>query len=131
VLEIDPERKIARVQPGVILDVLRQEAEKHELTFAPDPSTHSHCTLGRSEERRCCRSLAPAWAVRESCAEPYPGCGTARLVGRPPRGLPLHHETGTGQVCDVVLRQEQRGSRAGVGCGPGHGAACAEGVVNI
>jgi FAD/FMN-containing dehydrogenase/Fe-S oxidoreductase len=46
VLEIDPERRIARVQPGVILDVLRQEAERHHLTFAPDPSTHSHCTLG-------------------------------------------------------------------------------------
>ena len=46
VLEIDPERKTARVQPGVILDVLRAEAEKHQLTFAPDPSTHSHCTLG-------------------------------------------------------------------------------------
>jgi FAD/FMN-containing dehydrogenase/Fe-S oxidoreductase len=46
ILEIDPERRIARVQPGVVLDRLRAEAEKHHLTFAPDPATHSHCTLG-------------------------------------------------------------------------------------
>src|ERR1700722_10220670 len=46
VLEIDPERRIARVQPGVILDHLRAAAEKHHLTFAPDPATHSRCTLG-------------------------------------------------------------------------------------
>ena len=46
VLEIDAARKIARVQPGVILDDLRHAAEKMNLTFGPDPATHSHCTLG-------------------------------------------------------------------------------------
>src|SRR5579862_5759300 len=46
IFEIDPVRKIARVQPGVILDHLRNAAEKHHLTFAPDPATHDRCTLG-------------------------------------------------------------------------------------
>jgi FAD/FMN-containing dehydrogenase/Fe-S oxidoreductase len=46
ILEIDPGRKIARVQPGVVLDHLRNAAEKHHLTFAPDPATHDRCTLG-------------------------------------------------------------------------------------
>jgi len=46
ILEIDPVRKLARVQPGVILDHLRNAAEKHHLTFAPDPATHDRCTLG-------------------------------------------------------------------------------------
>ncbi len=46
ILELDPEKKIARVEPGCILDNLRDAAEKHHLTFAPDPSTHSHNTLG-------------------------------------------------------------------------------------
>ncbi len=46
VLSIDPEKKLARVQPGTVLDVLRRETEKHHLTFAPDPSTHTHNTLG-------------------------------------------------------------------------------------
>src|SRR5665213_633365 len=46
IIEIDPERKIARVQPGVILDDLRNAAEKFGLTFGPDPATHKWCTLG-------------------------------------------------------------------------------------
>jgi FAD/FMN-containing dehydrogenase/Fe-S oxidoreductase len=46
ILEIDPARRIARVQPGVVLDTLRAAAETHHLTFAPDPATHDRCTLG-------------------------------------------------------------------------------------
>ena len=43
---IDPDAKIAIVQPGIVLDRLRDAAEKHHLTYAPDPATHSRCTLG-------------------------------------------------------------------------------------
>jgi FAD/FMN-containing dehydrogenase/Fe-S oxidoreductase len=43
---IDPQAKTARVQPGIVLDRLRDAAELHHLTYAPDPATHSRCTLG-------------------------------------------------------------------------------------
>ncbi len=43
---IDAVQRIAEVEPGVVLDSLRDAAEKHHLTFGPDPSTHDHCTLG-------------------------------------------------------------------------------------
>jgi len=46
IVELDPERKFARVQPGIVLDRLRDAAEEYDLTFAPDPATHSRCTLG-------------------------------------------------------------------------------------
>ena len=46
ILEIDSGRRLARVQPGVILDHLRAAAEKHHLTFGPDPATHNRCTIG-------------------------------------------------------------------------------------
>jgi FAD/FMN-containing dehydrogenase/Fe-S oxidoreductase len=46
IVELDPTRRIARVQPGVILDHLRAAAEKHNLTFGPDPASHSRCTIG-------------------------------------------------------------------------------------
>ncbi len=46
ILELDPAQKFARVQPGIVLDRLRDAAEEHDLTFAPDPATHSRCTLG-------------------------------------------------------------------------------------
>jgi len=45
-IEIDPARKLARVHPGVICQDLRNAAEKHHLTFGPDPATHRWCTLG-------------------------------------------------------------------------------------
>jgi FAD/FMN-containing dehydrogenase/Fe-S oxidoreductase len=46
ILALDPERRIARVQPGVVLDALRAAAERHGLTYGPDPATHDRCTLG-------------------------------------------------------------------------------------
>lgn len=46
IVDLDPARSFARVQPGIVLDDLRNEAEKHRLTFAPDPATHSQCTIG-------------------------------------------------------------------------------------
>ena len=46
VLEIDAEAGFAWVEPGCVLDDLRDAAEAHGLTFGPDPSTHNHCTLG-------------------------------------------------------------------------------------
>src|SRR6202040_736647 len=46
ILEIDPEKRMARAQQGVVLDSLRNRAEMHQLTFAPDPSTHNRCSIG-------------------------------------------------------------------------------------
>ncbi len=46
ILELNPKQGFARVQPGVVLDTLRTQAEAFKLTFAPDPSTHNRCTIG-------------------------------------------------------------------------------------
>jgi len=46
VLEIDWDNKWARVEPGTVLDDLRQRAEQRHLTFGPDPATHNRNTLG-------------------------------------------------------------------------------------
>ena len=43
---VDPVARTVHVQPGIVLDRVREAAEKFELTFAPDPATHSRCTLG-------------------------------------------------------------------------------------
>jgi FAD/FMN-containing dehydrogenase/Fe-S oxidoreductase len=43
---IDPAAKLATVEPGLVLDSLRDAAEQHQLTYAPDPATHNRCTLG-------------------------------------------------------------------------------------
>jgi FAD/FMN-containing dehydrogenase/Fe-S oxidoreductase len=46
VLAIDAGSRIAQVEPGAVCDALREAAEAHGLTFAPDPATHTRCTLG-------------------------------------------------------------------------------------
>jgi FAD/FMN-containing dehydrogenase/Fe-S oxidoreductase len=46
IVELNPAERYAVVEPGVVLDNLRDAAEKYQLTFAPDPATHNRCTLG-------------------------------------------------------------------------------------
>ena len=47
ILEIDPDRRFARVQPGVVHDALTDLTEaRHDLTFGPDTATHGWATLG-------------------------------------------------------------------------------------
>jgi FAD/FMN-containing dehydrogenase/Fe-S oxidoreductase len=46
ILEMDLEARKVRVQPGIVLDVLNAELEKHGLMFAPDPATSSRATIG-------------------------------------------------------------------------------------
>jgi FAD/FMN-containing dehydrogenase/Fe-S oxidoreductase len=45
-ISLAPEQKVAVVEPGIVLDRVREAAEVHHLTFAPDPATHSRCTIG-------------------------------------------------------------------------------------
>jgi FAD/FMN-containing dehydrogenase/Fe-S oxidoreductase len=46
VLEIDSERKLIRVEPGIVLDEMQKQLKKHRLIFGPDPATHNHCAIG-------------------------------------------------------------------------------------
>ncbi|HEX2205253.1 MAG TPA: FAD-binding and (Fe-S)-binding domain-containing protein [Longimicrobium sp.] len=46
VLEIDPDRRRARVQPGLRLDRLNRAAAPYGLQFGPDPATIRQCALG-------------------------------------------------------------------------------------
>ncbi|HEY4440639.1 MAG TPA: FAD-binding and (Fe-S)-binding domain-containing protein [Candidatus Elarobacter sp.] len=46
VIEIDAAARWARVEPGIVLDVLRAACAPYGLWFGPDPATHSRNTLG-------------------------------------------------------------------------------------
>jgi len=46
VIEIDAREKLARVEPGLVLDDLQKALKKQGLIFGPDPATHSHCAIG-------------------------------------------------------------------------------------
>ena len=58
ILEIDPVKRIARVQPGVVLDDLNTAARALNLTFGPDPATHAWCTIGGMVGNNSCGTHA-------------------------------------------------------------------------
>jgi FAD/FMN-containing dehydrogenase/Fe-S oxidoreductase len=46
IIEIDAQRRVARVQPGVVQEQLNRAASPHGLGFGPDTSTSNRATLG-------------------------------------------------------------------------------------
>lgn len=46
ITHLDPEQQIARVQPGVRNISVSEAAAKHNLFYAPDPSSQIACTIG-------------------------------------------------------------------------------------
>ncbi|MGO3087833.1 MAG: FAD-binding and (Fe-S)-binding domain-containing protein [Corynebacterium flavescens] len=63
ILDIDPERATATVEPGVVCDALRDAAAPHGLTYGPDPSTHSRCTIGGMVANNACGSHSVAFGT--------------------------------------------------------------------
>ncbi|MFD1828634.1 FAD-binding and (Fe-S)-binding domain-containing protein [Streptomyces desertarenae] len=60
---VDPATRTAVVRPGAVLDDLCRAAGAHGLTFGPDPSTHSRCTLGGMIGNNSCGSHSVAWGT--------------------------------------------------------------------
>ncbi|MFF6908167.1 FAD-binding and (Fe-S)-binding domain-containing protein [Streptomyces sp. NPDC012389] len=96
ILDLDPAARTATVQPGVILDDLRAAAAPHGLTFGPDPSTHSRCTLGGMIGNNSCGAHSVAWGTT---ADNVRGLSVVRYGGE-------------------ALRLEQGAPRRGGGRGP-------------
>ncbi len=46
ILEVDPRRRLARVEPGVTNLSISEAARPHGLFYAPDPSSQVACTIG-------------------------------------------------------------------------------------
>lgn len=90
-VSLDPEGRTAVVRPGLVLDRLRDAARPYGLTFGPDPSTHSRCTLGGMIGNNACGAHSVAWGttadnVRSLDVVTYRG---ARLtLGRDGQGAP-------------------------------------------
>ncbi|MBW3618624.1 MAG: FAD-binding oxidoreductase [Actinobacteria bacterium] len=85
ILELDPVARTARVEPGVVLDDLRNAAGRHGLTFGPDPSTHDRCTLGGMIGNNACgvHSISAGRTVDNVLEmDVLLGDGTRMTVGR-------------------------------------------------
>ncbi|WP_165243428.1 FAD-binding and (Fe-S)-binding domain-containing protein [Corynebacterium lizhenjunii] len=63
ILDIDVEARTATVEPGVVCDALRDAVAPHGLTYGPDPSTHSRCTIGGMVANNACGSHSVAYGT--------------------------------------------------------------------
>ncbi|MFJ2749986.1 FAD-binding and (Fe-S)-binding domain-containing protein [Streptomyces sp. NPDC087297] len=90
-VSVDPAARTAVVQPGLVLDRLRDAVRPYGLTFGPDPSTHSRCTLGGMIGNNACGAHSVAWGttadnVAELAVTAYGG--TAHRIGTGWAGAP-------------------------------------------
>jgi FAD/FMN-containing dehydrogenase/Fe-S oxidoreductase len=69
VLELDPVTRLARVQPGVVLDTLQAAAAAHGLRLGPAPSSHNRCTLGGMIGNNACGPHSVAWGTTAAAVE--------------------------------------------------------------
>ncbi|MCQ9367276.1 FAD-binding oxidoreductase [Brevibacterium sp. 50QC2O2] len=63
VIEINPQARTARIQPGIVCDDLREAAAEFGLTYGPDPSTHNRATVGGMIANNACGSHSLAWGT--------------------------------------------------------------------
>ncbi|MDN6361221.1 FAD-binding and (Fe-S)-binding domain-containing protein, partial [Corynebacterium casei] len=63
ILDIDGDNRTATVEPGVVCDALRDAVAEHGLTYGPDPSTHSRCTIGGMVANNACGSHSVAYGT--------------------------------------------------------------------
>ena len=56
VLEVNPEERWARVEPGIVLDQLNLELAPHRLQYAPDPTTSNRACVGGGVGNNTCGS---------------------------------------------------------------------------
>src|SRR5581483_10204538 len=54
IFEVDTERRTVRCQPGAINEQVNLKTGPQGFVFAPDPSTHSYCTIGGNVGNNSC-----------------------------------------------------------------------------
>ncbi len=61
VIEVNPEERWVRTQPGIVLDALNRQLAPHGLLFAPDPSTSNRGNIGGALGNNSCGAHSIMW----------------------------------------------------------------------
>ncbi|WP_405804206.1 FAD-binding and (Fe-S)-binding domain-containing protein [Streptomyces sp. NBC_01187] len=110
--QLDPDARTAVVRPGVILDDLRGAAGAFGLTFGPDPSTHSRCTLGGMIGNNSCGSHSVAWGTTADNVhelEVLTYAGERARLGRGGEGVPERLRAGVSSLVQGELARLRTG----------------------
>ena len=91
IIKINPEKRYAIVEPGVVQAQLQQAAAPYGLRFGPDPSTSSRCTIGGMIGNNACGPHATAYGrTSDNVLELrlIDGLGREIIAGQTPQNLP-------------------------------------------
>ena len=91
IIKIDPEKRYAIVEPGVVQAQLQQAAAPYGLRFGPDPSTSSRCTIGGMIGNNACGPHATAYGrTSDNVLELrlIDGLGREIIAGQTPQDVP-------------------------------------------
>lgn len=91
IVKIDPEKRYAIVEPGVVQAQLQQAAAPYGLRFGPDPSTSSRCTIGGMIGNNACGPHATAYGRTSDNVlelQLIDGLGREIIAGQTPQDLP-------------------------------------------
>ncbi|HEU4908148.1 MAG TPA: FAD-binding and (Fe-S)-binding domain-containing protein [Propionibacteriaceae bacterium] len=103
IVEIDPQARTARVEPGVVQSALQAAAAPHGLRFGPDPSTHNRCTIGGMIGNNACGPRALAYGKTSDnvlALEMISGSGEQITIGA--HGTNHDHSAGLAALKAVV-----------------------------
>ncbi len=90
IIKIDPEKRYAIVEPGVVQAQLQQAAAPYGLRFGPDPSTSSRCTIGGMIGNNACGPHATAYGRTSDNVlelQLIDGLGREIIAGQTPQDL--------------------------------------------
>jgi len=119
ILEIDPDNRLAVVEPGVVNIDLTNEASKYGLYFAPDPSSQKACTIGGNVAENSGGPHCLAYGVTTNHvlgmevvladgSVHWFGCRTRETAGYDLRGIVVGSEGTLAIVTKVVVRLLKR-----------------------
>jgi len=78
ILDIDPDNRLARVQPGVTNQQLQQAAAEHGFFWPPDPTSAAVCTIGGN---LACNAAGPRAVKYGTCRENTLGLSAVTASG--------------------------------------------------
>ncbi|MGH7047571.1 MAG: FAD-binding and (Fe-S)-binding domain-containing protein [Stellaceae bacterium] len=107
VVSVDVEARLARVEPGVVLDRLNRQLRPHKLFFPVDPSTASRATIGGMTANNSCgsRSLRYGNMVHNvRSIDALLADGTTAWFGEVGGNFPADSETAPERYRDLVRR---------------------------
>jgi FAD/FMN-containing dehydrogenase len=107
VLAVDPDRKTARVQPGVVLDDLQRAAKPFGLMYGPVPATHAWCTVGGMIGNNSCGVLSLAGGLTADVVETLEiltSAGCRMTVGATPEPELEAHSSQAGRHGEIYRR---------------------------